>query len=713
MYRLFISENNALRETLIATLRAAGTTVETLSDLGRLQAALDEEVSEALLVTLPLGEQEALLLPQLLAKVVPQLPVIILGTTPPTPEWSLYSAYPYVQLNLESMAMLPAQLNMFQRKAGPSPRSRKKLLEAITTLTPTLFTEFELESLLQRIIEEAVALIPGATAGSLLLDEGVNFAFRAFVGYAPELRQVKIPPASSFIPRLRQGEIVHVHDIANTNTNVFPEQVSEGLMRYGRVREIRETLAAPLLRGELMIGYITVDSFKPGTQFTENDKEALSYLASVATIAIHNAQLLNAERAARNLAETLGELGQQLVASLEVNKILSQVLDALFRLTPCDAADILMTHNGDVIQVQQRTTGDFPRPPAHFRLELEHTANLRQAAQQRNPLLTTDTGQVPGWVYSPETAWIRSHIAAPFFLDKELAGFLCVSGARVQQFNQTDSETLAALIPLVTIALRNAGLFQEALSARERAETAYEDLRRLDAMKSQFIQNVSHELRTPLAIVKGYLDLVLDASFGFKLEPNMEQALKAMQTHTNRLTSLVESITTLENVETGQLERNPQPILPVFMRALQAVRQKAERNHVEMLVELDQQLPQVNLDPQQLGLALWHLLDNAIKFNRPGGRIWVNAQQQGDEIICSIRDEGIGIPLSEQVRIFERFYQVDGSTKRRYEGMGLGLSIAREVVEKHGGRIWVYSEGVDTGAIFKITLPVYHEDLRA
>jgi signal transduction histidine kinase len=232
-------------------------------------------------------------------------------------------------------------------------------------------------------------------------------------------------------------------------------------------------------------------------------------------------------------------------------------------------------------------------------------------------------------------------------------------------------------------------------------------------MKSQFIQNVSHELRTPLAIVKGYLDLVLDASFGFKLEPNMEQALKAMQTHTNRLTSLVESITTLENVETGQLERNPQPILPVFMRALQAVRQKAERNHVEMLVELDQQLPQVNLDPQQLGLALWHLLDNAIKFNRPGGRIWVNAQQQGDEIICSIRDEGIGIPLSEQVRIFERFYQVDGSTKRRYEGMGLGLSIAREVVEKHGGRIWVYSEGVDTGAIFKITLPVYHEDLRA
>lgn len=232
-------------------------------------------------------------------------------------------------------------------------------------------------------------------------------------------------------------------------------------------------------------------------------------------------------------------------------------------------------------------------------------------------------------------------------------------------------------------------------------------------MKSQFIQNVSHELRTPLAIVKGYLDLVLDASFGFKLEPNMEQALKAMQTHTNRLTSLVESITTLENVETGQLERNPQPILPVFLHALQAVRQKAERNHVELIVDLDQQLPQVNLDPQQLSLALWHLLDNAIKFNRPGGRIWVNARQENDHVICTIRDEGIGIPYSEQTRIFERFYQVDGSTKRRYEGMGLGLSITREVVEKHGGRIGVQSDGPDTGATFSVSLPVYQEGVKA
>ncbi len=711
MTTLFISRDHALRETLIATLNTAGFAVEAFSELPQLKAALGETEPDFLLIALPLSDQEALLLPQLLSKAAPRTPVAILGSLPATAQWASTSVYPYLQVTEASLGTLAAQLRTLEPSIATPRNPHKRLLEAITTLTPTLFTESELEPLLQRIVEEAVALIPGARAGSLLMDEGAHFAFRAFVGYAPELRHVKIPPASAFIPILRQGEIVHVHDIIKTNTTNFPPDVAEGLIRYGRVAEIRETLAAPLLRAGTMIGYVTVDSFEPGTMFTDADKEALGYLAGIATIAIHNAQLLGAERTARNLAETLGELGQQLVASLEVDKVLSQVLDALLRFTPCDAADILLVRDGVAVLAQQRSAGNYPHPPAHFHMELRHTANLQRAAEQHAPLLITDTTKMPGWILTPDTQWIRSHIAAPFFLDQELAGFLCVSGARTQQFTQKDCDTLAALIPLVVIALRNARLFQEALVARERAETAYEDLRRLDSMKSQFIQNVSHELRTPLAIVKGYLDLVLDASFGFKLEPNMEQALKAMQTHTNRLTSLVESITTLENVETGQLECHPQPILPVFLRALQAIRQKAERNHLELIVDLDKQLPQVDLDPQQLGLALWHLLDNAIKFNRPGGRIWLTAWEQGPEILCTIRDEGIGIPRTEQTRIFERFYQVDGSTKRRYEGMGLGLSITREVLEKHGGRIWVHSDGPNTGATFTIALPIYEEGL--
>lgn len=711
MNGLFIADTNPLKEALSATFAAAGVTVQPLGDLKQLQAVLSEPSIEALWVALPLPDQIMLLLPQLLCKLAPQLPVTLVGMAPPLEGWATYSVYPYIQIPADSPGALIAQLQK-PRRSPPLPYNTcKRLLQAITSLPTTLFTESDLEPLLQHIIEEAVALIPEAEAGSLLLDEGGQLAFRAFVGYVPELRQVKIPPTSSFVPRLRAGEIVHVHDIILATTDDFPAEATESLRRYGRLEEIHETLAAPLLHADAMIGYITVDSFEPGTRFTHEDEEALGYLANIATIAIHNAQLLDAERATRTLAETIGELGQQLVASLDMNEVLAQVLDALFHLTPCDAAEVLLVRDDQAVLAQQRTAGNLPYPPINSSLDIQHTANLRQAAQQGTPLLSADVIKTPGWISMPETTWIRSHIAAPFYLNQQLAGFLCVSGARPQQFSQSDCDTLAALLPLVTIALHNARLFEEALVARQRAEAAYENLRRLDAMKSQFIQNVSHELRTPLAIVKGYLDLVLDTSFGFRLEPAMEQALKAMQTHTDRLAGLVESITTLEDVETGQLERHPQPIQPVFLRAVQAIRQKVARQQLELQVDLNPSLPEVNLDPQQLGLALWHLLDNAIKFNRPGGHIWMKAWMEDNEVLCSIRDDGIGIPRSEQTRIFERFYQIDGSTKRRYEGMGLGLSIVREVIEKHGGRVWVDSEGPDSGATFTIALPAYHEEV--
>ena len=161
-------------------------------------------------------------------------------------------------------------------------------------------------------------------------------------------------------------------------------------------------------------------------------------------------------------------------------------------------------------------------------------------------------------------------------------------------------------------------------------------------------------------------------------------------------------------METGQLLLQPQPILPVLLRSIQAIRQKALRREIDILADLPAILPQVNLDPQQLGLALWHLLDNATKFSEPGGKIWLRTWVEDDEIRCQVQDEGIGIPLDERERIFQRFYQVDGSSRRRYPGMGLGLSLVKRIIEKHGGRVWVTSDGPGQGAIFTFALPVYH-----
>ncbi|HRU95457.1 MAG TPA: hypothetical protein P5195_09540, partial [Anaerolineae bacterium] len=215
---LFVTDTNPLKDALSASFAAAGVTVQPLGDLKQLQAVLSEPSIEALWVALPLPDQVMLLLPQLLCKLAPQLSVTLMGTAPPPEGWTTYSVYPYVQIPADSPGALIAQLQE-PRRSPPLPYNTcKRLLQAITSLATTLFTESDLEPLLQHIIEEAVALIPEAAAGSLLLEENGQLAFRAFVGYAPELRQVKIPPTSSFVPTLRAGEIVRVHDIGQATT---------------------------------------------------------------------------------------------------------------------------------------------------------------------------------------------------------------------------------------------------------------------------------------------------------------------------------------------------------------------------------------------------------------------------------------------------------------------------------------------------------------
>jgi len=248
-------------------------------------------------------------------------------------------------------------------------------------------------------------------------------------------------------------------------------------------------------------------------------------------------------------------------------------------------------------------------------------------------------------------------------------------------------------------------------AAHRRTEDALVHLQRLDALKTQFIQNVSHELRTPLAIVQGYIDLTLDSTFGDDMEPVLKQAFQTIRTNMHHLGKLVDSITVLEDTEMQKLSPTPQPILPLFIAALQAANERADQQQSEIITELPDALPLVNVDAHAIGRVFGQILDNAIKFNHRPGKIWTRAWLQDAEVWLQVQDEGIGIPATELPRIFRRFYQVDGTTSRKYGGMGLGLAIVREVVEAHGGRAWAESAGVDQGVTVTIALPVYKPEV--
>jgi len=227
--------------------------------------------------------------------------------------------------------------------------------------------------------------------------------------------------------------------------------------------------------------------------------------------------------------------------------------------------------------------------------------------------------------------------------------------------------------------------------------------RELDRLQDEFIQNVAHELRTPLTMVRGYVEMLAEEQLD---EETRRRAASVAKSNTEALVELVEAITTLHEVRPKQLNPQPVDLATLARTAAQMVQQKAHRAGVKVLLNIPSDLPRVTADSSRLIEALKQLLDNAIKFSPDGGTVTLDLSAKRNNVRVEISDQGIGILAGKLKRIFDRFYQVDGSTTRRFGGLGLGLAIVKAIVEAHNGRVWATSSGAGQGSTFAFTLPV-------
>jgi len=237
------------------------------------------------------------------------------------------------------------------------------------------------------------------------------------------------------------------------------------------------------------------------------------------------------------------------------------------------------------------------------------------------------------------------------------------------------------------------------------------ELRRLQRIRTEFIDNLSHELRTPLTTVSLLAEtLARDADApGASLSPRMRDRIGKIEIETGHLVQMVSELLDLSRIESGGtiglLEDLDMGRLATA--ATERLRLFAERQGVRLRVLTEADLPSVRGDGARLGQVVINLVHNAVKFSPDGGSVTIRARVEGQEVITSVEDRGVGIPTSAQARVFERFYKVDRSRLRAVEGggTGLGLAIARHLVEQHGGRIWVDSvEG--RGSTFAFALPI-------
>ncbi len=228
--------------------------------------------------------------------------------------------------------------------------------------------------------------------------------------------------------------------------------------------------------------------------------------------------------------------------------------------------------------------------------------------------------------------------------------------------------------------------------------------REAQAIVTHLLATVSHELRTPLASIKGFATTLLREDVSWDTETQRE-FLSIIDEESDRLTALINELLDVSRIELRRYVVEPEPteVLPLLQQVI--TQAEARSSGYIFAVDIPSNLPPADVDPRRLRQILHNLLDNAIKYSPSGSKITVRAQSVRDEIVISVTDEGPGIPLEQQARIFEPFHGAYGAGDNRAKGLGLGLTIARGLVEAHGGAIWVES-APGQGSTFRFTLPI-------
>jgi two-component system, OmpR family, phosphate regulon sensor histidine kinase PhoR len=233
------------------------------------------------------------------------------------------------------------------------------------------------------------------------------------------------------------------------------------------------------------------------------------------------------------------------------------------------------------------------------------------------------------------------------------------------------------------------------------------ELRRLERVRRDFVANVSHEFRTPLTAIQGFAETLLAGAIDDSV--NRTRFLEIILEHSRRLARLTEDLLVLSKMDADRLELEIQQlrVSQLIDSCLETAQRRAAEKDLRISVNMPEGLPDIAGDRRRLAEVLQNLLDNAIQYTLPSGRITLSAQPKGEEMILTVSDTGIGIPKADQPRIFERFYRVDVARSREAGGTGLGLAIAKHLVEVHGGRLWVDSE-VGQGSHFHFSVPLFN-----
>lgn len=386
----------------------------------------------------------------------------------------------------------------------------------------------------------------------------------------------------------------------------------------------------------------------------------------------------------------LFELNKTFIGTREVNQLLRRVLEISKQETKADLIWLYTFEGNKIIpHVYSDDTTIYSQSQQQTSYQL-----AKSLQQQRQQFVITQKHAEADQLTLLEQLEGQSVIATPLRSQETNLGAL-VLVRQANDFAPSDSEFLSVMCGQAGIALENARLFTE-------KEEAYEELKKLDHMKSQFINIAAHELRTPLTILIGYTTILKDIA-----DETQQDFVAPVMRNAMRLRTLIDDMLNLQYLESGvpALAREPLHLHQAIQAIIQDFDRQMEEKNLSIEVEIPDEFPVMIADPQKFDLIMVNLFNNAVEFNRQGGKIFFKAEYNDTTATLSVSDTGIGIPKEQLKHIFDRFFQVEDSLTREHGGIGLGLAIVRGMVEVCGGKISVESKEGE-GTTFTFTLPL-------
>src|SRR4051812_44593419 len=577
---------------------------------------------------------------------------------------------------------------------------------ATSEVLQTIGSASELQPVFETVLHHAVRLC-GADAGMVYQLEGDVYRVKSARGGSAEYRRyLEEQP----IPR-GPGTLVGRVGLERSTVHI-PDAVTDPRYQWQRAHELggfHTMLGVPMLARGRVVGVIAlwrslVDPFDQRTI------ELVTTFAAQGVIAMQNVQLFqDLQERGRQLARSvdelraLGEVSQAVSSSLDVEEVLTAIVTRAVQISGADGGSIFefVPSTGEfVLRSCFGTSEELVDALRGVRIGLEDTF-LGAAAVGGEVRQAADLDLEPG---DPHVDALRKHgwrsmMAVPLRREDEIVGALIVRRTVKGGFREHTVALLETFAAQSVVAIHNARVYRELQKKSSELEVASHH-------KSEFLASMSHELRTPLNAVIGFSDVLLDQMFG-SLNDKQEEYVRDIRNSGRHLLELINEILDLSKVEAGQMELDLDAVsIPdVLTYGVAMVRQRAEREGVALLVDVEPDLGTALADELKLKQVVLNLLTNAVKFTPEGGTVTVTALQVGDEAHVSVSDTGIGIADADKERIFEAFQRGGRAARTSTEGTGLGLTLSKRIVDLHGGRLWMESE-FGVGSTFSFAIPM-------